>query len=490
MSAIQIENLTFSYPDSVEPVIDGLTLHFDSDWKLGLIGKNGKGKSTFLKLLCGELSGKGRICAKLTFSRFPHEIKNEDKTAYEVAEELSPQTQFWKILREVNLIGLSEETLFQPFSTLSGGERTKLQLAVLFAEEGYPLIDEPTDHLDLEGRRALANYLAGKRGYLVVSHDRAFLDGCCDHILAFGQCGAEIVRGNYSVWREERDKRERGDSARREKLEKERVRLGKAAARAEAWANSAESEKYHNDERASVDRGFLGAKAAKLQKRSATIAARREKAETEIKDLLKSFEEKEELRLLCEPFFREELIRLIDVGVDFPAKKLLKTLNFSMKQKERVAIVGRNGCGKSTLLKLIVGELTEFSGKRAISSRLKISYVPQTAKLRGTLKEYAEQTGIDESDYKALLTKFGFARKDFSRQMSAFSEGQKKKAVLARSLCERANLYVWDEPLNYLDVDAREQLEKAILASDASIVFVEHDANFLKTVATRVLCLT
>ncbi len=120
---------------------------------------------------------------------------------------------------------------------------------------------------------------------------------------------------------------------------------------------------------------------------------------------------------------------------------------------------------------------------KEISPRLKISYVPQTVDFDGTLKAYAGE--IDESYFKAILAKFGFNPRDFENDMNALSEGQKKKAALARSLCEKANLYVWDEPLNYLDVRSREQLEEAVLSSGATLLFVEHDAAFLDAVPTR-----
>ena len=155
-----------------------------------------------------------------------------------------------------------------------------------------------------------------------------------------------------------------------------------------------------------------------------------------------------------------------------------------------MAVTGANGAGKSIFLKLIAGELKGFSGERSVSPQLKISYVPQIAEYKGLLSEYSAEYDIDESYFKAILSKFGFESKDFSRDMQYFSEGQKKKAALARSLCERAHLYIWDEPLNYLDISAREQLTEAILSSGVSLLFVEHDKTFVEEVATKKLILT
>lgn len=491
MSFIQIDHLTFSYSDSLQPVFSDLCLRLDSDWKLGITGKNGTGKTTFLKLICGELKGDGKITARLPFLRFPYEISDPAKYGYEIAEKIAPDAQFWQVQRELSLIGLPEEILYRPFSTLSGGERTKFLLAVLFAGEGIPLLDEPTDHLDHDGRKTLCNYLSGKKGYFVVSHDRTFLDGCCDHILSLNATGAELIGGNYSVWRTEHDKAENAERTAKEKLEKERARLTLAERRISDWANNAEKEKYGNPgQAAAIDRGYLGAKAAKLQKRAVTIKNRKAIAKNEINERLKCFEETEELKLFPKHFYKDELLRLRNLSVTLGEKTILTEFDFALRTGERVSLAGKNGTGKSTLIKLIAGEIAHFKGERAISPRLKISYVPQLAEYCGCLADFAKERGIDESYLKAILAKFGFQPRDFARDMRSFSEGQKKKAALARSLCKRAHLYLWDEPLNYLDVPSREQLERAILSSDATMLFVEHDETFVNNIATRIVRLS
>lgn len=491
MSIIQLKDLTFSYPDSITPVFSRLSLRIDTSWKLGLIGNNGRGKTTFLNLLSGSLQGEGQIWADIPFRRFPCAVSDPTKSACEIAEETAPDTQFWQLCREVRLLGLDEETLLRPFCTLSGGEQTKLLLAVLFAETGFPLLDEPTDHLDAEGRKLLADYLSKKGGFIVVSHDRDFLDGCCDHILSLNRTGTEIVQGNYTVWREQRDKKEQNERAEKEKLEKERSRLKESAARTAEWAKKAERQKFQSkgsrDLYAAIDRGYLGAAAARLQKRASTAVARIRRAENGVEELLKEFETEEPLVLSPVPFYKRELLRMDRVGISLGGKTLFSDLTLSLNEGDRVAVRGKNGCGKSTLLKLIAGESLPFSGERSVPPRLKISYVPQTETFLGTIADYAARYGIEESYLKAVLAKFGFDAADFPRDMRLFSAGQQKKAALARSLCTRANVYLWDEPLNYLDVAARERIEQAILRSNATIVFVEHDFRFVRNIATETL---
>ena len=485
VSLIQLDHITFSYPGGLAPVFDDLSLQLDTDWKMGIIGRNGIGKSTFFALLSGEVRGEGRLTCDQDFIRFPIAISDENACGYELSCEFVPEREFWKVLREADLLGLSAEVFYRPVSTLSGGERTKLQLSIVFAADGFVLLDEPTDHLDRAGREALARYLSRKRGFFLVSHDRAVLDGCCDHILSFEKSAVRVTHGNYTVWRSERDKQEQADRSRKDQLEKERVRLREAANRIADWSDRAEGEKFGTlSSGLRADRGYLGAKAARVMKRATAARDRTARAESEISGLLKNFEENEPLRLSPEKFFRESLLSVRGFSVCIGEEIILRDLSFSMRQGERVALAGINGAGKSTFLKALAGEIPA-EGEIDLSPRLKISYVPQTFLYDGTLADYAAEYSIDESYYKAILAKFGFARNDFPRRLSEMSEGQKKKAALARSLCERAHLYLWDEPLNYLDILSREQVENAILDSGESLLFVEHDAAFSEKIATR-----
>ncbi|MDE5721404.1 MAG: ATP-binding cassette domain-containing protein [Clostridia bacterium] len=488
MSSIIIKDLSFSYAGSLFPVFESLNLNLDTDWRLALTGDNGTGKTTLLKLLCGDVKGGGQISASVRFNRFPLEIADKEQTSYEAAYSAAPDVQLWEIEREINLLGMDTEILYRPYKTLSGGEKTKFMLAVTFAREGFALLDEPTDHLDIFGREKVAKYLSCKKGFIVVSHDKAFLNGCCDHVLALESTGAKLIRGSFATYAEEAAKKRQADAVKKQSLESESKRLKKSVERTSGWADAAERQKFGGNakaEYAAVDRGFLGAKAAKMQKRAASVQDRRDKAENQIKELLKGFKEEEELKLTPEKYFKSRLAELKEVSVTLTGKALFKELNFTIDEGERVAVTGANGTGKTTLLKLIADGRINFEGLRNISPRLQISYVPQEWAFCGTLSEYAGSYGIEEGYYKAVLSKFGFEVKDFARPVNMFSEGQKKKAALARSLCERANLYIWDEPLNYLDISSRERLKAAILSSGISLVFVEHDVSFVNDVATR-----
>ena len=238
MSQIQLSDLTFSYEGSCHNVFEHLDLTLDTDWRCGLCGRNGRGKSTLLKLIAGELPS-GAVTKSVPCRYFPGSPPGEW-----TASMLAPPEDSWRLARELSLLGLSEEMLWRPLATLSPGERTKVQLAALFLEEdAFPLIDEPTNHLDGRGREQVAAYLRGKRGFLLVSHDRAFLDGCVDHIVSLGRSEIEVSKGTFSQWYERFEARNEAELAQNRRLRGEIDRLSAAARRTSGWADAVERSK-------------------------------------------------------------------------------------------------------------------------------------------------------------------------------------------------------------------------------------------------------
>lgn len=231
MSQIKISNLTFSYDGSYENVFENVSFTIDTDWRLGFTGRNGRGKTTFLNLLMGKYDYKGTISYTTDFDYFPFHVSDMSKTAIEIIEEIRPDYVYWKISCELSLLGLDDSILYRPFAKLSGGEQTKVMLAVLFAQDNkFLLIDEPTNHLDEKARELLANYLKNKTGFILVSHDRSFLDACTDHTLSINKTNIEIEHGNFSSWLANKERRDNFEAAENTKLKKEINRLKKTAA--------------------------------------------------------------------------------------------------------------------------------------------------------------------------------------------------------------------------------------------------------------------
>ena len=185
MSKIEIKQLTFGYDNQTTLLFDHATLNFDTTWKLGLIGRNGRGKTTLLTILQNKLAFQGQIKHQQEFLYFPQKVTEKERLTYYVLVDIA-DFELWEIERELNLMETDVEILWRPFNTLSGGEKTKVLLALLFIDDQhFPLIDEPTNHLDVVGRKQVANYLKKKnQGFIVVSHDRGFIDEVVDHVLA------------------------------------------------------------------------------------------------------------------------------------------------------------------------------------------------------------------------------------------------------------------------------------------------------------------
>lgn len=492
MSIIKVENLTFSYPSNCDTIFENVNFQIDSDWKLGLIGRNGRGKTTFLNLLRGKLDYSGNIISSVQFDYFPYEVRDKSGMTTDILSEICPLAEEWELMRELNYLELDAEVLYRPFETLSNGEQTKVLLAALFLNEGhFLLIDEPTNHLDMHAREVVAAYLKKKKSFLLVSHDRRFIDDCVDHILSINKADIEVQKGNFSSWWENKQRQDALEAAVNEKLKKEVHRLSEAAKRNAGWSESVEKSKLGTTSSGSkLDRGFVGHKAAKMMKRSKVIEARQQQAIAQKSALLKNYETVENLEVRPLTYHTDLLLRLSDVSIRYEQKTVCSPVSFEIRQGERIALDGKNGSGKSSLLKLLMGFPIAYSGDLSIGSRLLISYVPQdTSFLKGSVSEYADACSVDRSLFMAILRKLGFQKIQFQKNMEDFSSGQKKKVLLARSLCEQAHLYVWDEPFNFIDIYARMQIEQLLAACAPTMIFVEHDKTFRELIATKIISL-
>ncbi|MDD3412054.1 MAG: ATP-binding cassette domain-containing protein, partial [Eubacteriales bacterium] len=422
---------------------------------------------------------------------FPVLIDRPDLPSLEALLTAEPDVLEWRLLCESALLGVPEEALERPYATLSRGEQTKLQLAALFArDDAYPLIDEPTNHLDLLGRELVADYLSRKDGFLLVSHDRSFLNQCIDHTLSLNRSTVAVQRGNFDTWERELERRNQSEQSRNEQLKKDIKRLEESARKQAEWSRNAEKAKFHVAESdvASVDRGFVGARSAAMMKRSLSTQARRQRDIEEKSKLLKDVELVGELKLSPLVHPKKRLIEVRDAQVHYGERMVCSSIQFSLEQGERVALAGRNGAGKSSVLKTLCGLSSAMSGDFHVASGLVISYVPQdTGGMHGDLRSFIAESEADETLFKAILRNMDFGRQQFDKTIEQYSEGQKKKLLLARSLCEKAHVYIWDEPLNYIDVFSRMQLEALILQAQPTLLMVEHDRAFLERVCTRVV---
>lgn len=487
MSMIQVKELSFQYPGNVTKVFEKVSFTIDTNWKLGLIGRNGKGKTTFLHLLLEKYSYEGKIDKKVEVDYFPFTIEEEEKMTLEILQEMDAQIEDWKVIRELNLLKTEPEILYRNYSTLSGGEKVKVQLAVLFAKENnFLLIDEPTNHLDNKTKENVEQYLEKKQGFILVSHDRNLLDSVVDHIIAINNTNIEIQKGNYTSWKENKERQDHFEFTQNESLKKEIGRLQEASKSATVWSNQIEKTKCATrNSGLRPDRGYIGHQSAKMMKKAKVIEARFEKQIEEKGKLLKNIDRVDLLTIKPLEFEKKTWIIAKNLQIKYEEKRLGK-VTFELQQGDRIALTGKNGSGKTSILKLILGEKLCYEGEFNIANHLKISYVSQlTNELKGSLSHYAEECNVEEGMFKAMLSKMGFSTEELSRKMEDCSEGQKKKILVARSICENSHLYIWDEPLNYIDIPSREQIEDAILEYKPTMIFVEHDGTFVEKIATK-----
>lgn len=491
MSLIDISHVTFGYEGRGETVLEDVSIQLDTSWRTGLIGRNGRGKTTLLRLLMGEYPHQGTISAPVPFAYFPGPAADPEASAETCARAENRELERWELERELNLLEVGEEVLDRPFRTLSGGEQTKVMLAAMFAGgERFLLLDEPTNHLDQQSRALVGRFLKRKKGFLLVSHDRDLLDACTDHTISMERTGVRVYRGSFSIWEENKQRQEALEEAQRERLNGEIKRLQSAAQQTAHWSDQVEaSKKGSRNSGLRPDRGFLGHKAAKMMKRSKQIEDRRQTAVEEKAKLLRNVETAEDLKLRFTPA-SGKLLDLLDVAPVYNERPVCRPVRLELNAGERAALTGGNGCGKTSLLRLICGEPINHTGSLWKKSGLTISYLPQdTSFLRGTLEDFIRESEIDGSLFRAILRKLGFERAQFEGDLKGFSGGQKKKVVLARSLCQPAQLYLWDEPLNFIDVLSRMQIEQLLLRSSPTLLFVEHDQAFCRAVATKSISL-
>lgn len=428
MSMIKIENLTFSYPSSSDNIFENVSFQIDTDWKLGFVGRNGRGKTTFLNLLQNKYEYSGKILSSVSFDYFPCPVTKKERLTEEILWDIAPLAEEWEFLKA---------------------------------------------------------YLKKKKGFLLGSHDRCFLDNCADHILSLNRTNIEIQSGNFSSWMENFKRQQDFETSQNERLKKDISHLRQAAQRTSAWSVRTETAKYGNGP---VDRGYIGHKSAKMMKRAKTIEARQKQAIEEKSGLLKNAEYTENLKLFPQKYHTDTLASFSHICICYDRKPVCGPLSFSVQQGDRLVLHGKNGSGKSSLLKLLTGISVPHTGTVTVGSGLQISYVPQdTSHLKGTLSDFAAQNQIEETLLKTLLRKMDFTRTQFLKDMRDFSEGQKKKVLVAKSLCERAHLYVWDEPLNFIDIYSRMQIEELILEFAPTMIFVEHDRTFRQKIATKTI---
>lgn len=521
MAKIQLNNMTYFYEDYYYPVFENVNLVLNSDWKLGLIGRNGRGKTTLLRILQGQLQPTGGVVSSdVQMELFPYRLETTYATTMEVVKEYlaglttlekqmerllqedTPQalqeyeqvlTQYLevdgytadaRIRRELQYMGMEEELLDRDYQTLSGGERTRIQIIAMFLrEDTFVLLDEPTEHLDSSGKQLLAQYLKGKKGYIVVSHDKAFLDEVTDHILSINKATIELEKGNYSSWQENMERKESFELKAREKLQKEIKQLERASEKQIGWAGVANQQKYEFA-------GNFRANGAKSYYRQVKRAKEQIQDHLEQKkQLLRNMEEARDLVLQQMGTEEQVLVRCKEFSYSYGMHSVLKKVSLELERGDRLWLRGKNGSGKSTLLRLLLeaSEDEAFAKQLGIhvGQGIKMVLVSQDATICHGMLQDAVSNKKQYDKVIELCKAFDISREMLQRPMESFSSGELRKLNLAIALTQNQQVLLLDEPLNYMDVLFREQLQEAIVKYEPTLILVEHEETFARNVATK-----
>jgi len=433
----------------LDKIFDNLSLSIDTSWKLGLTGRNGRGKTTLLNLLNKKLFPvKGEIVSYLNTFYFPYTPEHIEQTTFNVIKENIAPFSEWEnemqslskmtdkksinaygeihekyqeaggyeidsmIEKEFSELGMRSDLLQREFRTLSGGEQTRAQIISLFLKKNsFPLIDEPTDHLDMKGRKVLAEYLSKKNGFILVSHDRSFLDICVDHILSINKKDVRINIGNYSQWKYNMDLEEEFEKRKNENLQYEVKSLEIAAKKRRHWSNTKEKEIT-----GAKNKGFISHKSAKLMKRALQIERRIDNKLEEKKSLLKNREYKAKLKIENGKNPKEKLLSVSNAALKFGDRIIFENISFDIFKGDRIALLGNNGSGKTSLFKAIMQEIKLTAGMIYIPNYVSVAYASQNPEwITGFLRDHLKRNQIDETRFRNILGTMGAWGEIFER---------------------------------------------------------------------------
>ena len=511
MIDIAVSNLSKEF-EVGKKILDGLTFQIDQGERVGLLGRNGAGKTTLFKILTGELDwddgevriapGKGvglisqipvyppeytvadvlrtafdklrametemaELAGRMGEDSDPALLRRYDAltAAYEAGGGYDTETQLNKVC---NGLAISQDMRNQLFSSLSGGDKTRVNLARLILEDtDILLLDEPTNHLDLRATEWLEEYLDKYKGtVLAISHDRWFLDRVVKRVIEIQEGKAEFYEGNYSFYVVEKERRYQEKLKQYEKEQAKIEQLEKAAEQLRVWAYSG------ND---------------KTFKRAQSMEKRIERLRTTDKP---TRERRLDIKFGEREFRGDEVLTIKELKKSFDGRTLFDHVNLEVVGGERIALLGDNGAGKSTLLKILLKEEEPDSGKLRMGPTVKVGYLPQIIHFdkpeRNLVDTMLYAQNCTTQTARNRLAAFNFRGEDVFKPVSALSGGEQSRLRLCMLMDEKINLLILDEPTNHLDIASREWIEDAVSEYEGNLLFVSHDRYFIKQFATRI----
>lgn len=483
---IEARNLAFFYPAGADTVFTGASFFIYAGDKTALLGDNGSGKSTLLRLAAGELepcSGRLHNRGASVFLLEQEDTAAGGRSALAwLLDGAGNREDAARVYAQAAALGFGARDLKRPVDSFSGGERKMLALMAGFlAGPDLLLLDEPTNYLDAAALERLAAAIRAFRGAcVVVSHDRAFLDSCLTKVFELKRGSFGVYSGNYSAYARAKEAEFALAKKKKKKIEGEIAALRIMERNYRDWGAAKEKEKI-----GAADKGYVGAVAARLQKKSA-MAAERARAKIEELEREKPYVEKERQVKLPAP-----------AGVYLEASGLAKSLgdrtlfadiSFFLKSGERLCLEGPNGAGKTTLLRLLAGELAPDAGVIRRSGAARVFHMPQfrppaAPGFKGA--EYFPGPALQAAC--TMLDQLGAKGELMFKPLELLSEGQRRKVELARFLVYGADIALLDEPTTHQDIRSVRLLEEALAGFGGILVLISHDAAFRQNLPCRTI---
>ena len=518
MIEIELNNIKKNY--GLKNILDGFNLVVKSGERVALIGHNGSGKTTILKIISGQEtidSGTISIRKGATIGILNQIYENEDtdilvkdflyesfigilqtekelrdleeKMAFEqnadILETLinkygktqekyqfmggyEMQEKFSKICSKFNL---SEKMLGQNYNYLSGGEKTKINLAkLLLKNPDILLLDEPTNHLDFESLNFLEEVVGNYKGtILIVSHDRYFLDKVITKTILLENGKDNVYYGNYSYFIKEDERRTLAKFENYKNQQKQIEKMKESIKTLRKFGEIAKNEMFF--------------------KRAKSIEKKLEKME--VLEKVDLNQRSIDLKFNVENRAGKDVVKITNLSKRFGAKIIFESANMTLTYGEKVALIGKNGTGKTSLIKMILGKDLQFSGEIKLGSSIQIGYIPQNIIFENSnqtiLEFFLDGNSFTETQARTRLAKYGFRGESVFKKIASLSGGEKVRLLLIKLIQKDVNFLILDEPTNHIDVDTRELLEEALAEYSGTVLFVSHDRYFINKLADRVV---
>lgn len=518
MIEIELNKIKKNY--GLKNILDGFSLELKTGERVALIGRNGSGKSTILKIIAKQESVDSgtiniRSGAKIGILNQIYENEKEDisveKFLYKSFEEIlkvekklnkletqmSTEVNADKLEKIINEYGrmqerfslmggyeiqerfnkicsrfyINKELLKQSYNLLSGGEKTRVNLAkLLLTQPEILLLDEPTNHLDIHSLEFLEELILKYKGtVLIVSHDRYFLDKVINKTVLLENGKENIYYGNYSYFLKEDERRTLAQFENYKNQQKQIEKMKESILTLRKFGDLAGNEMFF--------------------KRAKNIEKRLEKMK--IIDRVDLNKKSLDLKFNIKKRSGNDVLKLENVEKKFDQKVIFKDANLTLNYGEKAALIGKNGSGKSTLIKMILGQDTNFQGELKLGTSIKIGYISQNIIFedneKTVLDYYLEGNNLSETEARSKLAKYGFRQESTFKRIGKLSGGEKVRIILMKLIQKDINFLILDEPTNHIDIDTREILEEALKEYKGTVLFVSHDRFFINAIANRVL---